>query len=789
MQAPMNLFENENADPSSSSENRIISAEEPLPRYLEGLNPPQREAVETLDGPVLILAGAGTGKTKALTSRMAHILQTRRAWPSQILAVTFTNKAAQEMRDRVSQMVGGRVEGMPWLGTFHSICAKILRYHAELAGLNANFTILDRDDQERLLKQLISAANIDEKKFPAKSLAATINRWKDQGWLPEDVPKRWRGEFNGRGLALYEEYQERLTSFNAADFGDLILRVVDIFRRQHDVLARYQHRFRYILVDEYQDTNVAQYLWLRLLAQAHRNVCCVGDDDQSIYAWRGADVNNILQFESNFPGSKVIRLEQNYRSTTHILGAASGLIDRNVGRLGKTLWTDKAQGEKVRLIGHWEGQDEARWICSEAENLTRETGMRRSYEYDEMAILVRASFQMREIEDRLMAIGLPYRVVGGPRFYERREVRDAIAYFRFAVSSQNDLAFERIINVPKRGVGEATLQRIHLEARDRRVSLSEAASQLCRESKITGKAAVGIRKLLGRQAVWAGMIRDGGRAHIEVAGQILEESGLPEMWTNTKTPDAPARLENLKELVKALEEFENIQGLLEHVALNFENVQRSQEQGILLLTLHSAKGLEFPVVFLPGWEEGVFPSQRALEEEGDPGLEEERRLAYVGITRSMEICSVSFASARFVFGRWRTQDPSRFIGELPVKHIEDMTPPGLSPGFGFQAARSSQLPVDRSFDSDVYSSPGFQRMARRVAERGRFGTAGFSRRRLESSSSAKLEAGDRVFHQKFGYGTVKSSSASSLSVAFDKSGDKKVLASYVERVDNDGPVA
>ena len=786
MQSSMKSIGTEAAAPSLPSDGGGVSAGEAAPRYLADLNPPQREAVETLDGPVLILAGAGTGKTKALTARIAHILRAGRAWPWQILAVTFTNKAAREMRGRVSLMVGDQVEGMPWLGTFHSICAKILRRHAELAGLESNFTILDKNDQERLLKQLITAVNIDEKKFPARSLAAIIDRWKNQGWMPEDVPNFGHGEFNGRGHSLYEEYQNRLVGYNATDFGDLILRVVDIFRRHEDVLIRYQHQFRYILVDEYQDTNVAQYLWLKLLAQAHRNICCVGDDDQSIYGWRGANVNNILQFERNFPGAKVIKLEQNYRSTTHILGAASGLIDRNAGRLGKTLWTDQASGEKVRVVGHWEGQDEARWIGAEAENLNGATGTRRAYGYDEMAILVRASFQMREIEDRLMAIGLPYRVIGGPRFYERREVRDAIAYFRFAVSKKDDIAFERIVNVPKRGVGEVTRQKINLEARHQRVSLCDAAAALCRTGQITGKAAAGIRQLLESQSVWSDLAEDTSGNHIEAASQILEESGLPEMWTNTKTPDALGRLENLKELIKALEEFDNIQGLLEHVALHFENLQNSQDRGISIMTLHSAKGLEFPIVFLPGWEEGVFPLQRAMEEEGDPGLEEERRLAYVGITRTMEICTISFAAARFTYGRWRTQDPSRFVGELPAEHIDDMTPSGLTPsysGFGFEAAAGSQLPVDWTAGSGAYSSPGFQRMVREVADGANKRTASFSRRMLEGSSSVEFKPGDRVFHQKFGYGTVTAAADPNLSIEFDKAGTKKVRASYVGRAD------
>src|SRR6056297_3499987 len=652
--------------------------------YLEGLNPAQREAVESLDGPVLMLAGAGTGKTKALTTRIVHLLNTGKARPHEILSVTFTNKAAREMKSRVGQRLGEAVEGMPWLGTFHSICVKLLRRHQELVGLRSNFTILDTDDQIRLLKQLVRAAGIDDKRWPARALAGVIDQWKNRAWTPDNVPVSEASAYDGKGVALYRQYQTRLRELNAVDFGDLLLHVVTIFQTHPDVLEQYRRRFRYILVDEYQDTNVAQYLWLRLLAGGHSNICCVGDDDQSIYGWRGAEVGNILRFEKDFPGAKVIRLEQNYRSTPHILAAASGVIAANKDRLGKTLFTDATEGEKVRLIGHWDGEEEARWIGEEVEAMQRGTRGLDPMSLDGMAILVRASHQMRAFEDRFLTIGLPYRVIGGPRFYERMEIRDAMAYFRLAVSPEDDLAFERVVNTPKRGLGDKAQQKIQVAARSNGVSLVEGARILLAARGLSGKGATELQGLVDGIARWNAALRR-GENHIELAERILDESGYTGHWQNDKTPEAPGRLENLKELVRALEGFENLQGFLEHVSLIMDNEADAGEEKLSIMTLHGAKGLEFPAVFLPGWEDGLFPSQRSMDESGLQGVEEERRLAYVGITRAGELCTISFAGNRRVYGQWQSQMPSRFIDELPPEHVEVLTPPGLYGG-GYGAA-------------------------------------------------------------------------------------------------------
>ena len=657
----------------------------PMP-YLDGLNPAQKAAVETLDGPVLMLAGAGTGKTKALTTRIVHLLNTGHARPNEILAVTFTNKAAREMKNRVGGMLGETVEGMPWLGTFHAICVKLLRRHAELVRLKSNFTILDTDDQVRLLKQLIVAAGIDDKRWPARALAHLIDGWKNRAWTPEKVAAAEDG-FNDQGIELYAQYQARLKALNAADFGDLLMHVVTIFQEHPDILAQYQRWFKYILVDEYQDTNVAQYLWLRLLASGHKNICCVGDDDQSIYGWRGAEVGNILRFEKDFPGAHVVRLEQNYRSTPDILAAASAVIAGNEDRLGKTLWTEVPDGEKVRLIGHWDGEEEARWIGDDIEAMQRGTRGIDPMSLDDMAILVRASHQMRAFEDRFLTIGLPYRVIGGPRFYERMEIRDAMAYFRVATSPDDDLAFERIVNTPKRGVGGKGLQTLQMTARENGVSLLEGTRLALQAGDVKGKAKAELTTLVAAFDRWRAEVKDAKRSHIELAEIILEESGYTQMWQNDKTPEAPGRLENLKELVKALEQFENLQGFLEHVALIMDNETDADEPKVSIMTLHGSKGLEFPAVFLPGWEDGLFPSQRSMDESGLKGLEEERRLAYVGITRAEEICTISFAANRMVYGQWNSQLPSRFVDELPPEHVEVLTPPGLYGG-GFRRGGS-----------------------------------------------------------------------------------------------------
>jgi DNA helicase-2/ATP-dependent DNA helicase PcrA len=773
----MSSFDEDDAFEAAVPLSRRAMAARPAP-YLDDLNPAQRAAVEALDGPVLMLAGAGTGKTKALTARIVHLLTTGRARPNEILAVTFTNKAAREMKDRVGRMLGETVEGMPWMGTFHSISVKILRRHAELAGLKSNFTILDTDDQLRLMKQLISAANIDEKRWPARMLAGLIDGWKNRAMTPSRVPSAEAGAYNNRGTELYEQYQERLRTLNAVDFGDLLLHVVTIFQAHPDVLAQYQRWLTYILVDEYQDTNVAQYLWLRLLAQSHHNICCVGDDDQSIYGWRGAEVGNILRFEKDFPGAKVIRLEQNYRSTPHILAAASGVIAANSDRLGKTLWTEAQGGEKVRLIGHWDGEEEARWIGEEVDALAKGRRTLSDVGLDDMAILVRASHQMRAFEDRFLTIGLPYRVIGGPRFYERLEVRDAMAYFRLAVSPDDDLAFERVVNTPKRGLGDKAQQSIQMLARANGLSLHEGARMLLADGGVSGKGAGQLRAFVQGIDRWHAATRHAGHSHIELAEQILDESGYTAMWQNDKTPEAPGRLENLKELVKALEQFENLQGFLEHVALIMDNSTEDAAEKVSIMTLHAAKGLEFPVVFLPGWEDGLFPSQRSMDESGLKGLEEERRLAYVGITRAEELATISFAANRRVYGQWQSALPSRFIDELPPAHVEVLTPPGLYGG-GYGAAGMASSIETKAMNADVYNSPGWKRMQDRAASRPVSQPRETRNVVIDATALSSFAMGDRAFHDKFGYGTVVGIEGDKLDIAFDKAGIKKIVARFV----------
>ena len=792
---------------TSPSLSQMAMAARPTP-YMDGLNPAQRAAVEQLDGPVLMLAGAGTGKTKALTTRIAHLLNTGAARPNEILSVTFTNKAAREMKNRVSNLIG-QIEGMPWMGTFHSICVKILRRHAELVGLKSNFTILDTDDQLRLLKQLISATQIDDKRWPARQLAGVIDGWKNRAWTPEQVPASEAGAYDHMGIKLYRQYQQRLRELNAADFGDLLLHVVVIFQTHSEVLDQYQRFFRYILVDEYQDTNVAQYLWLRLLAQGHQNICCVGDDDQSIYGWRGAEVGNILRFEKDFPGAHVVRLEQNYRSTPHILASASAVIEGNAGRLGKTLWTEETEGEKVRLIGHWDGEEEARWIGEEIESSQSGTRGMRPVSLDEMAILVRASHQMRAFEDRFLTIGLPYRVIGGPRFYERMEIRDAMAYFRIVTSPDDDLAFERIVNTPKRGLGDKAQQTIQMAARENGVSLIEGARIAVESGLIKGKGGSELAKLVDGITRWAKLTRgvllevnndsvidDGPQrmeygppkvTHLELAEIILDESGYTTHWQNDKTPEAPGRLENLKELVKALEQFENLQGFLEHVSLIMDNEKEGEGAKVSIMTLHGAKGLEFLQVFLPGWEDGLFPSQRSMDESGVAGLEEERRLAYVGITRAEEVCTISFAANRRVFGQWQSSLPSRFIDELPEEHVDVMTPPGLYGG-GYGAAAPSNEPKstlhEAAANANVYNSPGWRRLQSRSQQRPISHPYESKSTIIDMKAVSSFTIGERVFHQKFGYGKVVAIEGDKLEIDFEKAGSKKVVARFITGVDD-----
>jgi len=838
------------------------------PDYLAGLNAEQRLAVETTEGPVLVLAGAGTGKTRVLTTRIAHILRLGLAFPSQILAVTFTNKAAREMKHRIGVLVGEAVEGMPWLGTFHSIGVKLLRRHAELAGLRSDFTILDTDDQTRLIKQLIQAEGLDDKRWPARQFAQMIDGWKNKGLAPEEIAEGDARSFaGGKGRELYRAYQDRLTTLNACDFGDLLLHPIRIFRKHPDVLKEYHRRFRYILVDEYQDTNTAQYMWLRLLAQRPEarqsanlpaegrggdrrpsdfsdapaegqppqaamrpvsvNICCVGDDDQSIYGWRGAEVDNILRFDKDFPGASVIRLERNYRSTAHILGAASHLIAHNEGRLGKTLFTDRPDPDdpKVKVHAAWDSEEEARAVGDEIEALQR-----RGNALNDMAILVRASFQMREFEDRFVTMGLNYRVIGGPRFYERAEIRDAMAYLRVIAQGADDLAFERIVNVPKRGLGEAAVRQIHDTARALKVPMLEAAAKLAESDEMKPKPRAALRELTASFARWQDMIDT--TPHTELAEIMLDESGYTEMWKNDRAPDAPTRLENLKELIRSMDEYESLRGFLEHVALVMDAEQNEDLDAVSIMTLHSAKGLEFDTVFLPGWEEGLFPHQRALDEGGRSGLEEERRLAYVGLTRAKKHLHIWFTSNRRIHGLWQSTIPSRFLEELPEAHVEVAETGssyggyGTNYGGGFgerQAGRHNPYGASR-FDSvggggggrgssfsNTYATPGWQRaQANRTEATDRnwgsrsghaverigygevdsgYGAGRSSVKgrtidgtvigRSSAPAGSAFKVGDRVFHQKFGNGNVAAVDGDKLTVDFDKAGQKRVLDGFV----------
>ncbi len=886
---------------SISQRARGKSAAAPAKSYLDGLNPEQRLAVETLDGAVLVLAGAGTGKTRALTTRIAHILASGRAWPSQVLAVTFTNKAAREMKERIGHLIGGEVEGMPWLGTFHSIGVKMLRKHAEIAGLKSGFTILDSDDQLRLLKQVVDAAGLDKDRWPARQLASLIDGWKNKGQTPEMVPKGESFAFaNGRGAQLYGEYQKRLKELNACDFGDLLLECVRLFREHPDVLADYRRRFKYILVDEYQDTNTVQYQWLKLLALGREdagnwgqppfsdasvpsisnepekggcpqfpgttpfmtdddvpgfdswpathmpagppadgsshppdklpNICCVGDDDQSIYGWRGAEVENILRFDQDFPGATVIRLERNYRSTGHILAAASHIIAQNKGRLAKTLFTDGDKGDKVTVTGVWDDSEEARIVGEDIEAFRK-----KGHKLNQIAVLMRASFQMRAFEDRFITLGMPYRVIGGPRFYERAEIKDAIAYLEVVYNPNHDLKFERIINVPKRGIGDTTVHRLIALARDRQIPLAMAAAEMIQADEFTPKTRRSISDLLRSIERWRGHI--GTMKHTDLAERIMDESGYTSMLQNDKSPQAHSRLENLKELVRFMHDFDTLEGFLEHVSLVMDTDKGDDGDRVTLMTLHGAKGLEFDTVFLPGWEEGLFPHQRALDESGLKGLEEERRLAYVGITRARKLAKISFTENRRNRGLFQAATPSRFVDELPESDVEVIEAKGpFSGGYRGMASGGGYGPSrfdNANFQSSSYQTPGWQRAQGHAAAKaqgagqgsgqpggfgtnksGGFGTnksggfgatyggnagGGAARQKWpdkahpkkplmiegqviakSTGSISEFGIGDRVFHEKFGYGIVSAVDGNKLTVDFEKAGQKKVVDSFVE---------
>lgn len=884
----MPFFDEPNARPAAPSgiAARAMAARSgrnETPDYLSGLNPEQRLAVETTEGPVLVLAGAGTGKTRVLTTRIAHILATGRAFPSQILAVTFTNKAAREMKQRIGILIGeGNVEGMPWLGTFHSIGVKLLRRHAELAGLKSDFTILDTDDVVRLIKQLIQAEGLDDKRWPAKQFAQMIDGWKNKGQGPADIAEGDARSFaNGKGRELYKAYQERLQTLNACDFGDLLCHPIRIFRANPDVLKDYHKRFKYILVDEYQDTNTAQYMWLRLLAQRPQssplegevpakraegvaaegtarasstaartppdraspghpplkgegsqrstvNICCVGDDDQSIYGWRGAEVDNILRFDKDFPGATIIRLERNYRSTAHILGTASHLIAHNEGRFGKTLFTEKVaeDDEKVHVHAAWDSEEEARAVGE-----TIEAYQRAKHNLNDMAILVRASFQMRAFEDRFITLGLNYRVIGGPRFYERMEIRDALAFFRVVANGGDDLAFERIVNVPKRGLGEATIRQIHDTARALRIPMLEAAGNLAESDELKPKPRAALREVAANFERWQKALET--TPHTELAETILEESGYTDMWKNDRSAEAPGRLENLKELVRSMEEYESLRSFLEHVALVMDAEQNAGLDAVSIMTLHSAKGLEFETVFLPGWEEGLFPHQRALDEGGRSGLEEERRLAYVGLTRAKKNLHIWFVSNRQIHGLWQSTIPSRFLEELPNAHVEVAESGNSYGGYGnsygggsfasgrggrqnpYGASRFDNVGAEKSGAfSNTYATPGWQRaQANRTEATDRnwgsrsghqverigygetdsgygAGRTSVKGRTIDGELVAKSVAdtpspfsvGDRVFHQKFGNGNISAIEGNKLTIDFDKAGQKRVLDGFVAAV-------
>ncbi len=742
------------------------------PAWLSGLNPEQAAAVTTTEGPLLVLSGAGTGKTRVLTTRLAHILYQRLAPPWNVLAVTFTNRAAKEMRERLGAMIGP-VSEQVWLGTFHALGLKMLRRHCDLVGLRSGFSILDTDDQNRVLKGLMELVHIDTKKWPPNVVMGAIQRWKDRGWTPDAVPPHEVGDIaDGKALELYGAYQKRLIEVNACDFGDLLLHVLTIFKAEPGILAEYQARFRYILVDEYQDTNVSQYLWLRLLARQHKNICCVGDDDQSIYSWRGAEVGNILRFEHDFPGANIVRLERNYRSTPAILGAASGLIRNNATRLGKDLRAagslSQEAGDKVTIHGVWDGEAEARWVLDTAESLQR-NGARLS----NMAILVRAGFQTREFEERFITTGTPYRMIGGLRFYERAEIRDAIAYVRLLSQPDDDLAFERIVNLPKRGLGDASIQVLHMASRAQGMSLLNAARTVLDTDELKPRARNSLRTFVEDIDRWATLRTTMPPA--ELVATVLDESGYLAMWKADKAPEAPGRVENLQELVSALEDYTDLQEFLEHIALVMENDTRAGiEDAITLMTLHAAKGLEFDHVFLPGWEEQVFPHRRALEG-GLSALEEERRLAYVGLTRARRRAFISYAGSRRVFNQWHSNPKSRFVDEIPAEFKEEDGEMGLTAGS--HGMSESYSTWNGGWGKASGKGTGWER--RKAEEKA---GQNWQVAKREPSKSG-FSRGDRVFHQKFGYGQVTAAEDDKLQIAFDKAGQKKVMAGFVKPAD------
>ncbi len=672
--------------------------------YLENLNEPQKEAVLHLDGPLLIVAGAGSGKTKVLTSRIANIIKEKKAFPNQILAVTFTNKAAKEMQNRVSNILGSAATGLSWLGTFHSICAKLLRKHASAANLNSNFTIIDTDDQIRLIKNICKAENIDIKQLSPRFILAIIDRWKNKGYYPSGVIINKKDIYEKTILPLYKIYQQKLTDLNSCDFGDLILHTVKILENYSDIREIYSNNFKYILVDEYQDTNFIQSRWLNLLSEKNKNICCVGDDDQSIYSWRGAEIKNFLEFDQVYENTKVIRLEQNYRSSQNILSVASNLIANNQNRVGKTLTTTMEEGDLVQLNCFKNGKDEAIGVSDEIEKK-----IKKKFSYNNVAILVRAIFQTREFEERFLKIGMPYRILGGTKFYERAEVKDCVAYLRLIHQEKDDLAFERIVNNPKRAIGDSTLKNIHEFAKENNLNLERASVKMLEENLIKPKAKIGLGFFINSLNKWRNDLEIKKSNHVKLLQIVLDESGYSAMLKNKKDLDNENRLENIKELLSAMKEFDNLESFLEHVSLATSVDQEWDGEKVNMMTMHAAKGLEFDVVFLPGWEEGLFPHQKSIEEKGQKGLEEERRLAYVGITRAKQKAIISFSMNRFYQGDWIDSMASRFIEELPEKNLEKNS------FFDDEANTEEDFEFNQDFEVEEGTrSPGWIRYQKRI---------------------------------------------------------------------------
>ena len=669
--------------------------------YLKNLNEQQKEAVSYLNGPLLIVAGAGSGKTKVLTSRIAHIIKQKKAFPNQIIAVTFTNKAAKEMQNRVSAILKKEAIGLSWLGTFHSISAKLLRKHAPAVGLKSNYSIIDQDDQVRLVKNICKAENIDIKKISPKYILSIIDNWKNKGWYPEDVILKKKDVLEKGFLKIYKIYQNKLMDLNACDFGDLILHCVKIFEKNLDIRKLYSKNFKYILVDEYQDTNLIQSKWLNYLAEYNENICCVGDDDQSIYSWRGAEIKNFLKFDKIYENTKIIRLEKNYRSTQNILSVASKLIENNQNRVGKKLYTNSDNGELVSLNCYKNGRDEATGVGDRIEKL------KKKYSLNNISILVRAIFQTREFEERFLKIGLPYRIIGGIKFYERAEIKDCIAYLRIIHQAQDDLSFERIINVPKRSIGDSTIKQINEYAKKNELSLEVASKKLLENNKIKPKTKIGLTSFLNLIDKWRNDFNVKKFGHIKLLQTILDESGYSQMLKNKKDLENENRLENIKELLNAMKEFDNLESFLEHVALATSIDKNWEGQKVNLMTIHASKGLEFDVVFLPGWEEGLFPHQKSIEEKGEKGLEEERRLAYVGITRAKKLVNISFSMNRFYQGDWIDSMASRFIDELPNEHLEKNN------FFAEDQNNDFEFNQDIEFESEI-KSPGWIRYQKRI---------------------------------------------------------------------------